>query len=188
MLRSLKVLTAAVATMTVVPCFPVLAQHRATLQTGISVAARPAAGSLDAALGVSAPLLQQPRQRSAGARLAWQFAAASAGAVGGGLATYFMLRNVSETRVEGDEGYTRSGNVGYLVGSFAGATLGAQVVGTNLGGKAPLWATSIGALIGTVPLMALGIDEPFLPLYGLVIGWLPQGALAAGGFVMGQSR
>ena len=95
---------------------------------------------------------------------------------------------MSETRVKGDEGYTRSGNVGYLVGSFAGATLGAHLVGTSMGGKSPLWATSLGALLGTVPLMALGVDEPYLPLFGLALGWIPQGALAAGGFNIGESR
>jgi len=163
---------------------PAAAQRRAALRTGITVRV-PADASLTPALGAVGPL-QQPRPRSSGTRLALQFVAASAGAVGGGLGTYFLLRDVSETRVEGDEGYTRSGNVGYLVGSLAGATLGAHVVGTSMGAKAPLWATSLGALVGTVPLIAMGVDEPFLPLYGLVLGWLPQGALAAGGFVMAQ--
>ena len=36
-------------------------------------------------------------------------------AVGGGIAA---LNDVNTQRVKGDEGYTRSGNVGYLVGSF----------------------------------------------------------------------
>jgi hypothetical protein len=108
--------------------------------------------------------------------------------VGGGLGSYFILRDVSETRVEGDEGYTRSGNVGYLIGSFAGATIGAHAVGRSLGGNSPLWSTSLGALIGSVPLIALGVDEPFLPLYGIVLGWIPQAALAAGGFILADSR
>ena len=138
------------------------------------------------ALG-SAPL-QQPHKPSHTARVALQFVAGSAGAVGGGVATYFILRDVSETRVQGDEGYTRSGNIGYLVGSFAGATLGAHLVGTRMGGKSPLWATALGSLVGTVPLAALGIDEPYLPLFGIVLGWIPQGALAAGGFSMAESR
>jgi hypothetical protein len=164
-----------------------LAQQRAALRSAIAPTRFGGDRSLGRTLGLPTPALE-PRRRSASARLALQFVAASAGAVGGGLATYFMLRDVSETRVEGDEGYTRSGNVGYLVGSFAGATLGAQVVGTSMGGKAPLWATSLGALVGTVPLIALGVDEPYLPLFGLAVGWIPQGALAAGGFTMAQSR
>ena len=106
----------------------------------------------------------------------------------GGLGTYSLLRDVSETRVKGDEGYTRSGNVGYLVGSFAGATLGAHAVGRRMGGTSPLWATSLGALVGTVPLIALGIDEPYLPLFGVALGWIPQAALAAGGFTMADAR
>ena len=57
-----------------------------------------------------------------------------------------------------------------------------------MGGKAPLWATALGAVVGTTPLLALGIDEPYLPLFGLALGWLPQAALATGGFVMAEPR
>jgi hypothetical protein len=131
---------------------------------------------------------EPPQRHSESARVALQFVAASAGAVIGGLGTYLAFRDLSETRVKGDEGYTRSGNVGYLVGSFAGATLGAHLLGTSMGGKSPLWATALGAAIGTVPLAALGIDEPYLPLFGIALGWIPQGALAAGGFNMAESR
>lgn len=162
---------------------PGVAQHRANLRSGMAPADASNGGG---ALGI-APL-QQPHKRSQNARVALQFLAGSAGAVGGGIATYIMLRDVSETRVEGDEGYTRSGNIGYLVGSFAGATLGAHLVGTRMGGRSPLWATALGSLVGTVPLGALGIDEPYLPLFGIVLGWIPQGALAAGGFTMAESR
>ena len=172
---------------------PAVAQQRAALRSAITEATahvptlRPADAHALGARPEYTPALLAPR-RSAGARLGLQFLAASAGAVGGGLGTYLILRDVSETRVKGDEGYTRSGNVGYLAGSFAGATVGAHVVGRSMGGTSPLWATSLGALIGTVPLIALGVDEPFLPLYGIVLGWIPQAALAAGGFVIGDSR
>jgi hypothetical protein len=125
---------------------------------------------------------------STGARVGLQFLAAGAGAVGGGIALDLALKDVSTQRVKGDEGYTRSANVGYLVGSFAGATVGAHWVGTSLGGKSPVWATALGSLIGTVPLAALGVDEPYLPLFGIVLGWIPQAALAAGGFNMAESR
>ena len=90
--------------------------------------------------------------------------------------------------MKGDDGYSRSGNVGYLAGSFIGTTLGAHLVGKRLGGIAPLWATALGGLIGTVPLMALGIDEPYLPLAGIALGWIPQAALATGGFNMAERR
>ena len=122
------------------------------------------------------------------ARIGLQFLAAGAGAVGGGIALDLALKDVSTQRVKGDEGYTRSANVGYLVGSFAGATIGAHVVGTSLGGKSHVWATALGALLGTVPLAALGVDEPYLPLFGIVLGWIPQAAMAAGGFEMAESR
>ena len=134
------------------------------------------------------PALQQPRKRSSGGRIALQFLAASAGAAGGGLGGYFALRNVSEQRVVGDEGYTRSGNVGYLLGSWIGATIGAHAVGTSMGAKAPVWATALGGLVGTAPLAALGVDEPYLPLFGLALGWIPQGALAAAGFNLAERR
>ena len=144
-------------------------------------------GQSDVRLAPSHPL-QQPRKRSSGGRIALQFLAASAGAAGGGLGGYTALRNVSETRVKGDEGYTRSGNVGYLLGSWIGATIGAHAVGTSMGAKAPVWATALGALVGTAPLMALGVDEPYLPLFGLALGWIPQGALAAGGFNIAERQ
>lgn len=146
------------------------------------------AQSLSDVRPVPALTLQQPRRRSSGGRIALQFLAASAGAAGGGLGGYFVLHDVSEQRVEGDEGYTRSGNVGYLLGSWIGATIGAHAVGTSMGAKAPVWATALGALVGTTPLMALGIDEPWLPLYGLLLGWIPQGALATGGFNMAERK
>ncbi|HUQ81788.1 MAG TPA: hypothetical protein VM076_11640 [Gemmatimonadaceae bacterium] len=57
-----------------------------------------------------------------------------------------------------------------------------------MGGTSPLWATALGALIGTVPRATLGVDEPFLPLYGIVIGWIPQGALATAGFTARERR
>lgn len=125
---------------------------------------------------------------STGGRVALQFLAAGAGAIGGGIAMDLALKDVSTQRVKGDEGYTRSANVGYLVGSFAGATLGAHWVGTSLGGRSPVWATALGSLVGTVPLAALGVDEPYLPLFGIVLGWIPQAGLAAGGFNMAESR
>ena len=128
------------------------------------------------------------KPRSHGARVVLQFLAASAGAAGGGIGTYLLTRDLSRQRVAGDEGYTRSGNAGYLAGSFAGATLGAQLVGRRMGGKAPLWATSLGALVGTVPLASLGIDEAWLPLYGIALGWIPQAAFATAGFEMGERR
>ena len=165
---------------------PAAAQQRAILRGASSLTvARDAVNRVT--LGVPIPA-QQPRRHSDSARLALQFVAASAGAVGGGLATYLVFRDVGKQRVKGDKGYTRSGNAGYLAGSFIGATIGAQIVGTSMGARAPIWATSLGALIGTTPLIALGIDEPYLPLFGLALGWIPQGALAAGGFTIGRTR
>jgi hypothetical protein len=170
----------------VAPARRALAQQRSSLRSAASITTR-AANHGVTHIG-SSPLALQPRRPSEGKRAAVQFVAGSAAAVSVGLAGYLLLRDVSETRVKGDEGYTRSGNVGYLVGSFVGTTLGAHLVGRSMGGRAPLWATSLGGLVGTAPLVALGIDEPFLPLIGLSLGWIPQAALATGGFVMAEPR
>ena len=163
---------------------PVGAQLRSDARRGFAIAIAPS----DAPRWSATQTQQPPRRRSKSGGVALQFLAASAGAIGGGLGTFLLLRDVGKQRVEGDAGYTRAGNVGYLVGSVAGETMGAHVVGTSMGGKSPLWATTIGALVGTAPLLALGIDEPYLPLFGLALGWLPQGALATGGFTMGESH
>lgn len=135
------------------------------------------------ALDVARPPLTEPRRST---RIALQFLASSVGAAGGGLGAFLVLRDVGEQRVKGDESYTRAGNVGYLAGSFAGATIGAHVVGTRMGGRSALWATAAGALVGTAPLIALGVDEPYLPLFGFVLGWIPQAALATIGFRLGE--
>jgi hypothetical protein len=182
--------SAAIAAACVTLTAPAAAQQRGQLRSAFAISSASGPAQERFALGTTAdaaPLLLAPRH-SAGVRLGLQFLAAGVGAVGGGIGTFILLRDVSDQRVKGDEGYTRSGNVGYLVGSFAGATIGAHTIGRSLGGRSPLWATSLGALAGSVPLMALGVDEPWLPLYGVVLGWIPQAALAAGGFIMAESR
>jgi Flp pilus assembly protein protease CpaA len=57
-----------------------------------------------------------------------------------------------------------------------------------MGGRSPAWATAAGALIGTLPLFAFGgVDEPYLPIFGVVLGWIPQAAFATIGFTAGES-
>ena len=176
---------AALGTLALAVAVPADAQRRAPLRAAVGIAPAPTTLLKTRTLG-SDP--QLPHRRSESARLGLEFLAASAGAVAGGIAGYAILRDVSDRRVKGDEGYTRSGNVGWLVGSFAGSAVGAQLAGTRMGGKSPIWATALGALVGTVPLGALGVDEPYLPLVGFALGWIPQAALAAGGFTMGEPR
>ena len=178
--------TALLLVVTPVVARPALAQHRSSLRSTAFVAQPSPDVRFPEPAG--APLALQPQRRSERKRVALQFVTSSVGAVSGGLAGYTALRNISETRVKGDEGYTRSGTVGYLLGSFVGTTLGAHLVGRSMGGKAPLWATSLGGLVGTLPLIALGVDEPYLPLFGVALGWIPQAALATGGFVMAEPR
>jgi len=148
-----------------------------------------AVDSLDA-ISSRGGLAQAPQgERSRGGRIALQFLASSAGAAGVGLVGYFMFDDVGTKRVEGDAGYTRAGNVAYLVGSATGATLGAHLVGRSMGGHSPLWATAAGAAVGTLPLfLAAGIDEPYLPLMGIILGWIPQAAFATIGYEAAGSR
>jgi hypothetical protein len=169
-----------IVALAVLGAHPLHAQYRLVARSGASVTA--------AAASPAAALWQPTPRRSRGARVALQFLASSAGAAGGGLGTYLIMHDMGKQRVKGDEGYSRAGNVGYLVGSFAGATLGAQLVGNAMGGTSPVWATALGALIGTLPLATLGVDEPFLPLYGIILGWIPQGGLATVGYAAGERR
>lgn len=158
------------------------AQHLAVARSGITLPSH----SAGAPLGLTpAPA---GRAASKAARVALQLLASSAGAIGGGFAAFVVTQDLSETRQSGDEGYTRSGNIGYLAGSLAGATAGAHLVGNAMGGKSHVAATAIGALIGTAPIAALGIDEPYLPLFGILLGWIPQALLATGGYAVGASR
>ncbi len=177
----------------------VLAAFAISTPTGVSAQLQSDARSafaIHASVDVTSPrarpaLLEQEQpepQSPGGGRIALQFLAASAGAVGGGSGAFFMFRDVGEQRVVGDAGYTRAGNVAYLVGSMGGAALGAHLVGRSMGGRSPLWATTLGALVGTAPLLALGIDEPYMPLFGIALGWIPQAALATGGFNVAESH
>jgi hypothetical protein len=127
-----------------------------------------------------------PRRATAG-KTAAQLIASAAGATAIGLGAYFMLRDVGTHRVKGDDGYTRAGNVGYWAGSVVGAAAGAQLAGDALVGGGAVWATTLGAAIGTVPLFALGVDEPWTPVYGLVYGWPLQAALATGGYHLSRA-
>jgi hypothetical protein len=170
----------------VAPASSASAQQRSSLRSAVFVR-QAATTRLSGAPGTPLVALQ-PRRRAERIRIALQFVAASVGAVSGGFAGYSALRDVGETRVSGDATYTRSGNVGYLLGSLVGTTLGAHVVGTHMGGRAPLWATTLGGLIGSAPLLLGGVDEPYLPLFGIAVGWIPQAAFATGGFNRAESR
>ena len=129
------------------------------------------------------------RERSRTGRVVLQFLASSAGAAGVGLVSWLAFEDVGTRRVEGDAGYTRAGNVAYITGSFVGATLGAHLVGNSMGGRSPVWATAAGALVGTLPLFVFGgVDEPYLPVFGVILGWIPQGAFATIGYTAADNR
>lgn len=161
------------------------AQHQAAARAAFIVHIEGSASFTPAPLPLS---WQQPKRETPVGRIALQFLASGAGAAGAGLGAYMLLDEVGTTRVKGDEGYTRPALVGYMTGSVVGATLGAHLVGTAMGGRSPVWATALGAVVGTTPLLVLGIDEPYLPLIGVALGWIPQAALATAGFRMGETR
>lgn len=170
----------------VVVARPALAQRLGTARSAVTVSLASVGNARDSnSTAIWRPPVSRP---STGARVALQFVAASAGAAGAGLGAFLVTQDIGERRVEGDAGYTRAGNVGYLVGSMAGATFGAHLVGQRTGGQAPVWTTVLGALVGTVPLFALGVDEPYLPLFGVLAGWIPQAALATGAYALAGSR
>ena len=102
---------------------------------------------------------------------ACQVAGAFVGAAAAGLGAWKLLDdpNGPGRRVKGDEGYTPAANTAYAVGSYAGGTLVAYVIGRSDGSRGSLLATAAGAGIPSVPLF-LGRNEPYLPLLGLVFG------------------
>lgn len=92
-----------------------------------------------------------------------------AGALIGGIVPFLAIDDAQSPnrRVKGDAGYQRSANVAYALGSWAGAAAGVALTGTP-GCRAPAKAV-IGAAIPSLLLLA-GYDDPYLPVYGVVLG------------------
>lgn len=163
------------------------AQTTALARRGFDPSAIAAVADTTSVIGLQGEAPQRERSRTG--RVILQFLASSAGAAGVGLVSWLAFDDVGTRRVEGDAGYTRAGNVAYITGSFVGATLGAQLVGNSMGGRSPVWATATGALVGTLPLFAFGgVDEPYLPVFGVILGWIPQGAFATIGYTAADNR
>ena len=109
--------------------------------------------------------------RGSGPRIAAQIvgSALAAGAVGFAAWTVFDNPEGSDRRVKGDAGYTPNANTAFAVGSFVGSAVAAYAIGRGDGSRGSLITTALGAAIATVPI-ALGRDEPYLPLIGIVLG------------------
>lgn len=91
-----------------------------------------------------------------------------AGAVGVGAWAALDDPGGSGRRVKGDAGYTPNANTAYAVGSFLGCTGLVYLIGRGDGSRGSLWATAIGSGVATIPLL-LGRNEPYTPLFGVVI-------------------
>ncbi len=112
------------------------------------------------------------------AQRARRFAAATVGAWIGGMVAWKALDDPygASRKVKGDEGYTPNANTAYAIGSWIGsASLGYLAA-------APACRSLGQVLVATaVPssLLLLGRDEPYLPLFGMVLVAPLQGAAAA---------
>ena len=102
-------------------------------------------------------------------------------AVGIAAFAYYDDPDGPDRRVKGDEGYTPRANAAFAIGSFAGATLASYLVGGSDGSHGSLFATALGAGIGTIP-AALAYNEPYAPFLGGLVGAPLQGIGARIGY------
>ena len=83
----------------------------------------------------------------------------------------------SDRRVKGDAGYMPNANTAYAIGSWVGSTLTVHLAGRKYGSCGSLARAAIGAGIPSAVLL-LGRNEPYLPLFGVVLG-APAQAIGA---------
>jgi hypothetical protein len=109
--------------------------------------------------------------RAANARIAVQIIGGALAAGALGFASWQLVDNPEgpDRRVKGDAGYTPNANTAFAVGSFVGSLAATYLIGRGDGSRGSFAATALGAAIPTIPI-ALGRHEPYLPLFGLVIG------------------
>jgi len=91
------------------------------------------------------------------------------GVVGAWVGAFFAY-NIAEAiaddvTVKGDESYSPAGNVGFIIGSALGSTATVYTIGSIGPARGSPWATLLGAGIPTTILL-VGLDDPYLPLYG----------------------
>ena len=117
--------------------------------------------------------------RVSNARIAAQIAGGAIAAALLGFAAWTILDDPegSDRRVKGDAGYTPNANTAFAVGSFIGSTLAVYLIGRGDHSRGSFAATALGAAIPTIPI-ALRRHEPYLPLFGIVLG-APLQAIAA---------
>ena len=117
--------------------------------------------------------------RASSGRIAAQLVGSALAAGAAGFLAWQLLDDPegADRRVKGDAGYTPNANSAYAAGSFVGSVVAAYLIGRGDGSRGSLGATALGAGLATIPL-ALGRDEPYLPLIGLVLG-APAQAIGA---------
>jgi hypothetical protein len=118
-----------------------------------------------------APPNYRAMERAARGRIAMQVLVGVGAAAAVGLVAWSMVDDPEGAgrRVKGDAGYTPNANTAYAVGSFVGTALATYMVGRGDGSRASFGATALGAAIASIPI-ALGRHEPYLPLFGIVLG------------------
>lgn len=108
---------------------------------------------------------------------------ATAAGIYGGSVVYRAVRDPAKDRVKGDAGYNAAGNTGFALGSAAGAALGGYLIGRLDGSNGSLLATTLGATLPALPLLAAHDDPYTFALTALVM--LPaEGICATIGYQM----
>jgi hypothetical protein len=107
-------------------------------------------------------------------------------ALGGGLVGLSMLRNVGTQRVDGDWGYSRAGQLGWILGSMLGSATTVVLVGKLANMDGSILGAYGGATVATIPQL-LFLDVGVLPLVATVYGGgVLQSGFATGGYYLGR--
>ena len=131
---------------------------------------------------------QNPEERATVGTSALQTVAGLAGGFVLGLMGYKLAEGIADDRtVKGDAGYSPAGNWGWIAGSSLGIWGGIYGVGSALGYRASPLATGIGVAIPAALYLAIG-DDPYLPLYGIVLVMPLQTVGGLTGNLLSQSR
>ena len=145
--------------------------------------ARPAAPR---AFDVTAPALLRrasapTTEKATASWKALQFLAATTGAVVGGTVGYRLTDDPMHDRVKGDEGYNQQANMGFALGSIAGATLAGYAVGQLDGSHGSLAMTALGATLPALPMVA-STTEPLAFALAVLLGVPGEGVGATIGY------
>lgn len=123
-----------------------------------------------------------PRTPSSTSHVVAQLVGGVLGAWAGGSVGYKIAEGAADDRtVKGDAGYSPAGNVGYAVGSGLGSALAVYAVGLAGPSRGSPLVTTFFAGMGSLALVPL-IDDPYMPLFGVVLVAPLQAVAATVGF------